>query len=465
MKRREFLRKTIHAGLGGAALYSALGNLRLVEATTRAYGPAAFNDYKALVCVFLYGGNDGFNTVVPYSGERYQQYKQARATLALARENLLPLTPQAGGGASDGAQYALQAAATAEDAVGMSGLRDLFHAGKAAVLSNVGTLIRPTTKTQYHSGAQPLPPNLFAHDGQQNYWQISRTDDTRNLGWGGRIADMLHDSNPGGFIPMLTGMGGESLLGRSADSSQFVTGSGGPNVFSHTAWNQDRNEVMNQIMQTSVHTHPMERAYAAAYNRARSEASTVRDALEATPALRTAFPESGLAQELRMIARLIEIRAVLGMKRQIYFVGMGGFDTHDFQIPGHAGLVSTLAQAMSAFYKATVELGVANAVTAFTASDFGRTLSSNGDGSDHGWGSHHFVVGGAVNGGRFYGKMPGLANDGPDDVGWGQIIPSTSVDQYAATLARWFGVADSELNLIFPNLANFEQRTLGFMAA
>ena len=463
MKRREFLRKTLHAGLGGAALYSALGNLRLVEAATRAYGPAAFSDYKALVCVFLHGGNDGFNTVVPYSADRYQQYQQARATLTLPRNTLLPLTPQAGGGASDGAQYALQAATTADDSVGMSGLRDLFHAGKAAVLCNVGTLIRPTTKAQYHSTGYPLPPQLFAHDAQQNYWQISRTDDTRNLGWGGRIADLLHDANPGGVVPMLTGMGGESLLGRSAGSTQFVTGSDGPNVFSHTAWDGDRNAVMTQIMQTSAQAHPMERAYAAAYNRTRSEAASVRDALEAAPASQTAFPQTGLASQLRMIARLIQIRAAMGMKRQIYFVGMGGFDTHDFQMPGHAELLSTVSQAISAFYQATTELGVAQAVTTFTASDFGRTLSSNGDGSDHGWGSHHLIVGGAVNGGRFYGKMPALVNDGPQDVGWGQIIPTTSVDQYAATLARWFGVADSELGLIFPNLANFEQRTLGFM--
>lgn len=465
MKRREFLRNAICAGLGGAGLYSAFGNLQLMHAATRAYGPAAFSDYKALVCVFLHGGNDGFNTVVPHSDAAYNQYRTARATLALPRDQLLPLLPQAGGGASDGANYALYAATGEGNPVGASGLRDLFNSGKAAILANVGTLMRPTTKAQYHSGSHALPPLLFSHDAQQNYWQISRTDDLRNLGWGGRIADLLHDANPGGFIPMLTGLGGESLLGRAAVATQFVTGTGGPNVFSHTAWNAERRAVMNEIMKPAEQKHPMERAYAAAYTRTRDTAASVRDALEATPELATVFPDTGLGMQLRMVAQLIAARNILGMKRQIYFVGVGGFDTHDFQMSSHAGLLSMVGQAITAFQRATTELGVDNGVTTFTASDFGRTLSSNGDGSDHGWGSHHLVVGGAVNGGRFYGRMPQLQNGSPEDVGWGQIIPTTSVDQYAATLARWFGVADSELNLILPNLANFEQRNLGFMKA
>ena len=465
MKRREFLRNAICAGLGGAGLYSAFGNLQLMHAATRAYGPAAFSDYKALVCVFLHGGNDGFNMVVPHSDAAYNQYHTARATLALPRDRLLPLLPQAGGAASDGADYALYNATTDDDPIGASGLRDLFNSGKAAILANVGTLMRPTTKAQYHSGSHALPPLLFSHDAQQNYWQISRTDDLRNLGWGGRIADLLHDANPGGFIPMLTGLGGESLLGRAAVATQFVTGTGGPNVFSHTAWNAERRAVMNEIMKPAEQKHPMERAYAAAYTRTRDTAASVRDALEAAPELATVFPDTGLGMQLRMVAQLIAARNILGMKRQIYFVGMGGFDTHDFQMSSHAGLLSTVAQAITAFQRATTELGVDNGVTTFTASDFGRTLSSNGDGSDHGWGSHHLVVGGAVNGGRFYGRMPQLQNGSSEDVGWGQIIPTTSVDQYAATLARWFGVADSELNLILPNLANFEQRNLGFMKA
>lgn len=357
MKRREFLRNAICAGLGGAGLDSAFGNLQLMHAATRAYGPAAFSDYKALVCVFLHGGNDGFNTVVPHSDAAYNQYRIARATLALPRDQLLPLLPQAGGGASDGANYALYAATGEGNPVGASGLRDLFNSGKAAILANVGALMRPTTKAQYHSGSHALPPLLFSHDAQQNYWQISRTDDLRNLGWGGRIADLLHDANPGGFIPMLTGLGGESLLGRAAVATQFVTGTGGPNVFSHTAWNAERRAVMNEIMKPAEQKHPMERAYAAAYIRTRDTAASVRDALEATPELATVFPDTGLGMQLRMVAQLIAARNILGMKRQIYFVGMGGFDTHDFQMSSHAGLLSTVAQAITAFQRATTELG------------------------------------------------------------------------------------------------------------
>jgi uncharacterized protein (DUF1501 family) len=209
--------------------------------------------------------------------------------------------------------------------------------------------------------------------------------------------------------------------------------------------------------------HALERGFASAFNRSRENAEALGEALEVAPDLGTVFPDTYLAQQLRMVAQLISVRTNLSLKRQIFFVGIGGFDHHDGLLGDHPRLLAEIAQALDAFHTATVELGVANSVTAFTASDFGRTLSSNGDGSDHGWGAHHFAVGGAVQGGRFYGTMPRLLNDGPDDVGWGQIIPTTSVDQYAATLARWFGVGEAEIDLIFPNLGNFASRNLGFM--
>jgi uncharacterized protein (DUF1501 family) len=210
--------------------------------------------------------------------------------------------------------------------------------------------------------------------------------------------------------------------------------------------------------------YPLERGFAGAFNRYVANAEALTIALEGAPGLATAFPQSSLGAQLSMVARLISVRGGLGLKRQIFFVSMGGFDHHDQLLANQPELLAELSQALTAFNAATTELGVANNVTAFTASDFGRTLSSNGDGSDHGWGAHHFVTGGAVRGGRFYGRMPSLANDGPDDAGWGQIIPTTSVDQYAATLARWFGVGESDLDLIFPNLHNFPSRNLGFMA-
>lgn len=466
MKRREFLRNAICAGLGGAGLYSALGNLRLVEAATRAYGPNAFDDYKALVCVFLFGGNDSLNTVIPRSNADYQRYATARATLKVPQNQLLALTPQAGGGASDGADYALQACQRGDDTIGMSGLQGLFNTGRTAILGNVGTLIRPVTKAQYQNGSVELPPQLFSHNDQQSYWQVSRADDGRNLGWGGRIADLLRDANPGAFIPMNVALNFESILHRAEGSNQYVIGNSGPRTFSRFEWNDDSRNAFLALMRPGVQSHAFERSYASSFRRTRENAAAVEEALTASTPLSTVFPEKNdLAEQLMMVARLIKVREVLGLKRQIYFVSMSGFDHHDRLLDEQPALLSRLSQATTAFYQATVELGVADKVTTFTASDFGRTLSSNGDGSDHGWGGHHFITGGAVRGGRFFGKMPLLQNGGSDDAGWGQIIPTTSVDQYAATLARWFGVGDSELDLIFPNLRNFGAgRNLGFMA-
>ena len=464
MKRRDFLRKSIYSALGGAGLYSAMGNLKLVEAAVRGYGPKAFADYKALVCVFMYGGNDALNMVVPRSGTPYTQYAAARATLALPQSALLPLTPQAGGGASDGASYGLQSAISPGDPIGMSGLQGLFNTGKAAILGNVGTLVAPVTKAQFQAGSVPLPPQLFSHNDQQNYWQTSRSDDARNLGWGGRIADLLFDANPGATIPMTVSLGSESNLARAADTNQYVLGTDGPRYYSHLEWDQERRDAALALMQQGTQRHALERGFAANFNRSRANAIALGTALEGAPPLATPFPNGYLAAQLRMVARLIAVRANLSLKRQIFFVSIGGFDHHDGLLADQPLLLAELSQALDAFYSATVELGVADNVTTFTASDFGRTLSSNGDGSDHGWGAHHFALGGAVRGGRFYGTMPRLQNDGPDDAGWGQIIPTTSVDQYAATLARWFGVGEPELDLIFPNLNNFASRNLGFMA-
>ena len=464
MNRRDFLRNSIYTALGGVGLYSAMGQLKLLEAAIGGYGPNAFSDYKALVCVFLFGGNDSLNMVVPRSAPHYAQYAAARATLALPQSDLLPLTAQAGGGASDGASYGLQSAIGGGDAVGMSGLQGLFNNGRAAILGNVGTLVTPVTKAGYQAGTVALPPQLFSHNDQQTYWQASRSDDMRNLGWGGRIADLLNDANPGANIPMALSLNFESELARAAYTNQYVVGSGGPRGIGDLQWNPERRAAFMPMMAEGSQRHPLERGFASAFNRYTANAQALTDALEGAASPATVFPDSSLGAQLAMVARLISVRATLGLKRQIFFVSMGGFDHHDYLLENQPGLLAELSQALTAFDAATRELGVAERVTAFTASDFGRTLSSNGNGSDHGWGGHHFITGGAVRGGRFYGTMPKLANNGPDDSGWGQMIPTTSVDQYAATLARWFGVGESDLDLIFPNLRQFAARDLGFMA-
>lgn len=461
LKRRDFLQAGACLTLGGAGIHTALGNLRLVEAATRAYGPKAFTDYKALVCVFLLGGNDALNTVIPYDNAGYQRYAQARATLAVPHASLLPLTPQAGGGASDGTRYAVQASTGDGDAVGASGLQQLFDGGHMAILGNVGTLVRPVTKADYVANRAELPPQLFSHNDQQAYWQVSTTG--ADTGWGGRIADLLYDANPDAFIPMTTSLNYDSLLLRAANGHQYVVGNGGPRGFGYFEWNPDVRSAYLALNADNPQAHPFERSFAASFRRARENASAVDMALEAASPLQAAFPDNDLADQLRMVARMIQVREVLGLKRQIFFVAVGGFDHHDSLLSDHPWLLARVSQALKAFHDATVELGVADKVTAFTASDFGRTLSSNGDGSDHGWGAHHFVVGGAVRGGRFYGTMPVLQNDGPDAAEGGRMIPTTAVDQYAATLARWFGVADGDLDLVFPNLRNFASRNLGFM--
>lgn len=467
MQRRDFLRRSLKTALGGIAATSMLGNLRLAEAAVQADSKRGDGSYRALVCVFLYGGNDSANTVVPRDGAARSAYQASRGTLMLPTSALLPLTPVAGGlSPSDGCAYGFQSAISGSDPVGTTPLRDLFNSGRMAIVTNVGTLIRPTTKAQYQLPGHPLPPQLFSHDDQQVYWQTSRPDDS--LGWGGRIADLLHSTNTNTQLPMTMTIGGENLLQRGAIVSQYAL-----NPDPHGAvpirdvtdpWTMDRRAAYMALLRNGTQTHALERGYTRAMSRAMGHYDMVAGALSSGAPLATAFPGSRLGAQLKMVARLIAVRQALGMQRQIFFVSAGGYDTHDTQMDDHPVLLADLAKSLSAFYAATQELNVSESVTTFTASDFGRTLSSNGDGSDHGWGSHHFVLGGSVRGGSFYGRMPDMTNGGPDDAGWGQIIPNTSVDQYAATLARWFGVSASSINDIVPNVANFPTSDLGFLA-
>ncbi|WP_363800163.1 DUF1501 domain-containing protein [Lysobacter firmicutimachus] len=461
MDRRTFLGQSLLAAAGGAAAYAVPSGLSRLGAAVHRYGPGRFDDYKALVMVFLNGGNDGFNTVVPLEGAHYERYAAARATLALPASALLPLQPWPGGGASDGARYGLQSALSDDDALGTTGLQRLFGNGAAAVLGNVGTLIRPTDKDAYLGNRVPLPPQLFSHFDQAQYWQISRNDDSRRLGWGGRIADLMTPLDSGAAVPMLISINAAATWARAAELDQYVLHQTGPMPMNPT--DAEVRQAMQELVAPDLQAHAMERSYAGSYRRARDVGQSVAEALASVAPPSTPFPATGLGGALRMVAHAIAARNALGHRRQIYSVSLGGFDTHDDQLLEHPLLLSTLSQAMTAFYDATVELGIDRGVTAFTASDFGRTLSSNGDGSDHGWGSHHFVVGGAVRGGRYYGRMPDLSVDGPDDGGQGRIIPTTSVDQYAATLARWFGVEEGDLDAILPNLRNFPTRDLGFL--
>ncbi len=465
--RREFLRRSIRTALGGVGLYTALGNLQLVSAAAQQNLLGGPGDYKALVCVFLFGGNDSFNTVVPHSAPHYGVYQSSRPAVALSQSAIAAqsLSPLAfapglpGGPASDGASYGLHPV--------MPELRSLFNTQRAAIIGNVGSLLGPVTQAQYQAGTHPVPPQLFSHDDQTNFWQTSRPDDVNANGWGGRIADLLHSVNSNQQLPMTISVSGQNLFQRGAMVDQYVMGASGvpPIDFLEIYQNELGVDAYNALMAQGTQAHMFERGYAGGMRRAVATYEMVNAALDASTPLTTIFPSGNLGRQLAMVARMIQVRAALGMQRQVFYVGLGGFDTHNDQIGTQANILTDLSQSLQAFYNATVEMGLSDKVTAFTASDFGRTISTNSDGTDHGWGGHHFVVGGAVRGRRFYGAMPSLAQNGnPDDAGYGQVIPTTGVDQYAATLASWFGVDAGGIADIFPSLPLYNSANLGFMS-
>ena len=450
--RRAFLRRSGQLALTGTALPFALNLAAIGEA-------AAFNadDYKALVCVFLYGGNDYANTVVTYDDPSYASYAQIRGSIALPKASLAatllsPTVPLA-----NGRQYALHPA--------MAGLAGLFNAGKAAVQLNVGPLAVPLTRAQYASGdrkAYPLPPKLFSHNDQQAVWHSSSPEGS-TVGWGGRIGDLALASNGNALFTCISATGNAVFLSGQR-ALQYQVSTGGAVAINSVKNNVYGSAAVKSAMATLVQqprANLLENEYGKVTARAISAEQQVTAAL-GTGGLSTAFTAGNpLADQLKMVARMIAARGALGARRQVFFVSIGGFDLHDNLIAQHPTVLGRVSDAMTSFYNATAELGVADKVTAFTASDFGRTLASNGDGSDHGWGSHHLVVGGAVQGRAFYGTPPAVsigntaAAQDQGHVGQGRLLPTTSVDQYAATLARWFGVSNTELTGILPNLARF----------
>jgi uncharacterized protein (DUF1501 family) len=457
--RRVVLQRAMHLGAMGVAAPLAINLAAMGEA-------AAFDntDYKALVCIFLYGGNDYANTVVPYDDANYNLYSSIRGGgpgqtvggIAYGRDQLsaTALTPVIPQTLTDNLQYAL--------APQLTGLKSLWDAGRLAVQLNVGPLIQPTTLAQYLSTnrvANPLPPKLFSHNDQQSVWQSNSTEGS-TVGWGGRLGDIALSGNGTNSLLTCISASGNAVFVAGRNALQYqVSTSGAVRI---NALGTPLRDALTAII-TRSSSHVLENEYAVVTQRSMSMEGVVNAALAGVNPV-TVFPAGNpLAAQLKIVARLIGARAALGLRRQVFFVSLGGFDNHNLLMQDHPNLMTRLSAAMSAFYAATVELGVATKVTTFTASDFGRTLSSNADGSDHGWGSHHFVMGGAVNGGRFYGTAPHVSIQTNDQVGQGRLLPSTSVDEFAATLARWFGCSASELPGILPNVANFSNTNLGFV--
>ncbi len=470
LSRRAFMRRSGQLAIAGSASAYAMGLAGIGEAAAFSAG----NDYKALVCIFLYGGNDHNNTLIPYDSANYDLYSAIRSGgagqtaggIALGRESLTAtaLTPSGNQVLTDNIQYAL--------APQMTGLKTLFDQGNMAPVLNVGPLVAPLTRAQYFSSnetANPRPPKLFSHNDQQSVWQSYQPEGALE-GWGGRLGDLAMSSNQNALFTCISATGNSVFLsGRDALAYQ-VSSSGAIEVYGLGGGlfgRQESSTALRELM-TKSSNHILEAEYNRVAKRGIDSQSVLSAGLNQVQ-LNTSFADSGagyapLADQLQIVAKMIAARQALGVKRQVFFVGMGGFDNHDNLIADHDYLMGRLDFAMSAFYKATEEMGVQDSVTTFTASDFGRTFASNGDGSDHGWGAHHFIMGGAVNGGRYYGTSPKISLDADDQVGEGRLLPTTSVDQYSATLASWFGVSPSELPSIAPNIGRFATSNLGFMA-
>ena len=454
LARRAFLRRSaLMTGAGAAAPWAL--NLSLLADAAAATTPG---DYKALVCVFLYGGNDFANTLPPVDSIHYNLYAGIRSAVATPQSELAAtaLTPIVA--LPDGLQHAL--------APELAPLKSLWDGGQLAVQLNVGPLVQPTTLAQYQAKSVPLPPKLFSHNDQQSIWQSDLPEGARS-GWGGRIGDLVLSGNGGSVFTAISVTGNAVFLTGEA-AVQYQIGTGGAVAVNGLARRINGSSAAQAALRSLITAerpgHLLADEYTRITRRSIDAEAQVSAALDALPALATPFDaNSSLAQQLKMVAQLIAARATLGVSRQVFLVSLGGFDLHDDLVANHPGLLTQLGAALRAFHDATVELGVASQVTAFTASDFGRTLSINGDGSDHGWGSHHVVLGGAVKGRRYYGTAPAIAVNGPDDVGQGRLLPTTSVDQFAGTLASWFGVSDTDLATVVPNIGNFSTRNIGFV--
>jgi len=445
--RRDFLRKSCCAvGAGMAA--ASFGRLGLINAMAQ-----STQDYKALVCVFLFGGNDSNNLIVPADSKGYANYASIRGGLALPQNKLLQVTPP-----SIGSPFGFHPR--------FVGLQQLFNSQKMALLANVGTLVAPTTRDQFMQGSTAVPQNLFSHADQQQQMQTATLDNFADIGWGGRLADKIQAAY-GGSFPVTISLAGSNVFAEGL-AVRAIESSGDPTQplsgFYGSAEDNLRLAALQNLLTFDTGLSLIQSASTTTTN-ALQDSRALATALASGKTLATPFPNSSLGSQLQQVAQIIQVRAALGLPRQIFFVSTGGFDTHSDQLAQHDNLYADLDQSMTSFYNATSEMGIAQQVTAFTLSDFGRTfLPDSTSGTDHAWGSHHMILGGAVKGSDFYGTFPTLALNGPDDAtSEGRWIPSTSLDQYGATLAQWFGVQPSDLPSIFPNLGNFKNPTLAFL--
>ncbi len=412
------------------------------------------SDYRALVCVFLYGGNDSNNTIIPMDDAHYKPYLATRGVLGLPGSALTQVQSAAG------APYGFFSP--------LAEIASMFSSKELAVVANVGSLVQPITRRQYQAAQTPIPSNLFSHADQQQQWQSSMAQGNSPTGWGGRVADYIaaQGLNSSKF-PTFVSVAGNTLEG-SGTKTQMLAIAPGQSLqlagFSNSAASEARLNALTRLLTLNSGVS-LAQAANSTMSMSIADAKMLAAALGKAAPLKTQFATNSLGQQLQQVAQIIQVQSALGMQRQVFFCSVGSFDTHTGELPTLNALYPELSQGLSAFYTATQELGMAQNVTTFTESDFNRTFQpTSGDGTDHAWGGHHLVLGGAVHGGQIYGQFPTFELGGPDDTDTrGRWIPTTSIDQYGATLCSWFGIPDSAMNSVFPNLANFSNRNLGFV--
>ncbi|MEM8993538.1 MAG: DUF1501 domain-containing protein [Acidobacteriota bacterium] len=451
--RRRFLGQASCSAVGATSLFSTLLNMRCSSALATPQritpaGPLPGDDYKALICLFLAGGNDSFNMMVPRGPAEYAEYAAVRGDLALPRESLLPISPATG----DGREYGVHP--------GMPEVQQLFADGKLSFLANVGSLVEPTDKAGVISGSAQLPLGLYSHSDQITHWQTSVPDQRTSLGWAGRTADLLRSSNQNDTVSMNISLGGTNIfqsgtqvvpysIGSTGNGSVGIEGYGGSDPFA-----QLRTAAINSILDREYQNLFVD-TFAKTAKGAIDAHLLFSGAVAGAPPLTTVCAPGGVSQSFKLVARTIAARRTLGVRRQTFFVLFGGWDHHDEVINAQGAMLPMVSKGLSELYGALTELGVQDDVVTFTASDFGRTLTSNGRGSDHAWGGNHIVMGGPVVGGDIYGEYPQLYADNELDTGRGRLIPTTSCDEYFAELALWLGVAPSDLATVLPNIGRF----------
>ncbi len=457
MKRRKFIHDAGCAAIGGSTLISSIMNLSTLNASA---GYHNTSDFKALVCILLAGGNDSFNMLIPKGTSEHQEYQSIRGGLAIPKNNVLTLN----NGLNNNRELGLHPS--------LVNVRNIYDSGDAAFISNVGSLVEPVDFTHFQNGSKRLPLGLFSHVDEIAHWQTSIPQERGSIGWGGRMADLLSSVNTNQNISMSISLSGGNLLQTGELTRPFtLTSNGAVGINGYDAmstFDQIRTSALDSLL-GGQHTNLFERTYMEVVKNSNDANLYYDTAVANTPPLQTSFSANNVtSQELKVVAQTIAARNDLGMSRQIFFLTIGGWDHHDEVLNSQALKLSKLDTALSEFNDSLNELGLTNDVTTFTISDFGRTLTSNGNGSDHAWGGNALVMGGAVNGNNIYGQYPDLFLDNPLDVGRGRLIPTLAADQYLAELALWFGVPKSELDIIFPNIYNFydvlsSSNPIGFM--